>query len=52
MNEQQIAKKIEELIEQRDVFVANANRRVAELNGAIAALKEILDDDEPTKGNE
>jgi len=42
MTEQEIAKRIEELKAQREQLVTQANLQIANLNGQIQALEELI----------
>jgi predicted dinucleotide-utilizing enzyme len=49
-----IQERIDELVEQRDTFIAEANQRIAMMNGAIQGLDSLLsangnEPDETTK---
>lgn len=45
--EAKITKRIEELTQARDKFIAQANTEVAAMNAAIGELKKLLEPDEP-----
>lgn len=42
-----LEKRHEELIQERDAYVQQANQQIATLNGAIAMLDELLTEHEP-----